>query len=252
MHSINSKKDKKGSFRKNAGFYISLALCIAAVAGAAWTTYGSIEEYSVQPELSSDTDEMDVNRELSGESYESSVPEESSRLPETSRRESSQTPVKKSPELSQKAAEPVAAAANAEAGTEKPKAQKPVEKGEIIKGFSVKDPLWSETMGDWRSHCGVDISAENGAPVRAIFDGKVKSLYSDPMLGNVICISHDGGYEALYCGVTDFSIASEGNNVKAGDTIGYVGTIPSESKDKSHIHLEVRYNGSRIDPSMLF
>ena len=40
--------------------------------------------------------------------------------------------------------------------------------------------------------------------------------------------------------------------VNVGDTIGYVGTVPLEVLDESHIHMEVRKNGEYIDPSILF
>ena len=37
-----------------------------------------------------------------------------------------------------------------------------------------------------------------------------------------------------------------GDNVKQGQTIGYVGTTGSSSGN--HLHYEIRLNGSRVDP----
>ena len=53
MFSMKKEKIARKSPRKNISFYISLALCIAAVAGAAWNTYGSIDEYVETGEESS-------------------------------------------------------------------------------------------------------------------------------------------------------------------------------------------------------
>ena len=50
--------------KKNIGFYIALAVCIATVAAAAWTTYGSIVG---QDDTSQD---VGVDHEISGQAYE--------------------------------------------------------------------------------------------------------------------------------------------------------------------------------------
>ena len=40
----------------------------------------------------------------------------------------------------------------------------------------------------------------------------------------------------------------KGDALGAGDTIGTVGQIPSESGDSSHIHIEIRVGDKLIDP----
>ncbi|MBR2177083.1 MAG: peptidoglycan DD-metalloendopeptidase family protein [Clostridia bacterium] len=254
MFSMKNEKNYRKSPKKNIAFYISLAVCLAAVFGAAWTTYGNIEEYTGTQEESTVQESKDtkVNEEVSGQNYnktESQPAPESEPSKEESKAQSEPSAVKtEDDDKKQEDVQPTAV----EPEPSKPETASPIEKGEVIKEFSLKNPLKSKTMNDWRTHSGVDISAEEGSPVRAMMEGKVKKLYSDPLLGNVICIEHSGGYEAYYCGVTDTSIAKEGDTVKAGDTIGYIGKIPSEIKDDSHLHLEVKYNGSYIDPTSLY
>ncbi len=250
MLNMKNERNYKKSPKKNVGFYISLAVCLAAVAGAAWTTYGSIQEYTQPSDESSVEESKDekVNEEVSGQKYEQSKIEESSKPEESSRQSSKPT---SRPEESSKISEEVSVQQTVTEESETTTAE-PIDKGEVLKPFSPKNPIKSETMRDWRTHGGVDISAGEGTPVRAIMSGVVKDLYTDPLLGNVIVIEHSGGYESLYCGVTDTSVARKGSNVKAGDTIGYVGKIPSESKDKPHLHLEVRLDGNNMDPTLIY
>ena len=226
MYSMKKEKNYRKSPRMNIGFYISLAVCIVAVAGAAWSTYGSIEEYN---DMSQETEveqssTVKVTEEVSGQSY--------SRPEENSKQESSES--KK--EVSK---------------TETSKVESSVLESNTNTKPAVTEEV-STTMNDWRTHNGIDISADEGKPVHAVLSGKVTKMYSDPLLGNIIVIESSGGYELSYCGVTNTSIAKEGNAVNAGETIGYIGKIPSEISDESHLHLEAKLDGEYIDPKILF
>ena len=215
--------DKRKSFKSNIGFYIALTICIVTIAAAAWTTYGSVAEYNsqIQETTSLPSEDVEVNNDVSGQNYESSISEstEPSLVVEESR-DTSPRP--------------------------------PFENCTIIKKFSPKAPVKSVTTSDWRTHRGIDISAKSGEAVHAVRNGTVKSVYNDVMLGNVVCVEHIGGYTAYYCGLTDTPNVSEGDIVYAGDTVGYVGIVPLEMLDESHLHLEVQKNGEYIDPVKLF
>ena len=255
MDKIKHRKYEKSSVRKNIGFYISLGLCLAAVAGAAWTTYGSISDfnYTAGEESSVEEKKAQVNKELSGQSYDktesSSPPSESSVNEESSKPE--EKPVISEKTITEK--EDDSASKNEEKTEEQSySTAEPVDNGKIIKGFSPLNPIRSETMNDWRIHSGTDISCKEGAPVHAVMAGKVTKLYKDIMLGNVIIIEHANGYQSRYCGLTDTPVVKEGDNVTAGSTIGYVGQIPCEIKDGAHLHIEVLLNGKAIDPDLIF
>lgn len=249
MKNLKSERNLNQSPKKNIGFYISLGLCVAAVAAAAWTTYGSIQDYHPITEESpaeiteQSSQNIHVGTDVSGEKYEnteSSVTESSVESSEESSKEESEKPVFKDN------------AEESENETSGPKVTAPIENGEVLKGFSPKNPVQSKTLGDWRTHSGVDIAAGEGTPVRAIMAGEVLKVYQDALLGNIIEIDHHNNYIAYYCGLTETTIAKEGSTVKAGDTIGYVGKIPSESKDDSHLHLEVKLNDEYIDPTIIY
>lgn len=234
MQNMKNEKNKKRSPKQNIGFYISLAICVAAIAAAAWTTYGSVLEYSEttaeDSQQSQNSEDVEAGKDVSGEKYESSVQEsveESSEASETSEENVKETVLDTS-------------------------RTDPIENGTVQKIFSPQNPIESKTTSDWRVHNGIDITASEGTPVRAITSGTVKSITNDPLLGNVICINHVGGYTAYYCGLSDTPVVNEGNTVSTGDTIGYVASVPCEMLDESHLHLAVMLENEYIDPAKLY
>lgn len=131
---------------------------------------------------------------------------------------------------------------------------KPVE-GPISKKFSAGELVYSETLGDYRTHAGTDIAAEQGAKVRAMADGVVSDMYSDELLGAVIEITHEDGTVTRYCNLLENHVSGikVGVAVKMGDVISGVGqTALSEGAEEVHLHLEAIRGGSNIDPEILF
>ena len=122
--------------------------------------------------------------------------------------------------------------------------------GEITKGHSLDTPVFSTTLGEWRVHSGIDISADEGAEVFAAADGKVSRIYSDPFLGKTVEITHDGGIVSVYSNLANTGITvSEGQTVSAGAKIGVVGdTSLSELADEGHLHFAVKVNGVSVNP----
>lgn len=242
MQNMKNEKNRKKSPKQNIGFYISLAICVVAIAAAAWTTYGSVLEYSESQtensQQSSDSSNIAAGEEISGEKYESSA---ENSVDNSSEEKSEQ--FSKASEISEESAKETMLDTSRTA---------PIENGKIQKIFSPQNPVQSITTSDWRTHNGIDITASEGTPVRAITSGTVKSITNDTLLGNIICINHIGGYTAYYCGLSDTPVVSEGNTVSTGDTIGYVASVPCEMLDESHLHLAVTLENEYIDPSTLF
>ena len=118
----------------------------------------------------------------------------------------------------------------------------------MSKNFSGGDPIYSETMQDWRAHDGVDLEAAVGEAVRAMADGEVLRCYEDPLLGHTVEIAHGGGVTARYCGLGETFLVREGDAVAAGQEIGSVYQVPCECAERSHLHLELERNGSLFDP----
>lgn len=104
-------------------------------------------------------------------------------------------------------------------------------------------------MDDWRTHAGIDISAEVGTQVKAAAKGTVASVSVDDLLGTTVTIDHGNGLLSVYSNLGELPTVSEGDTVSAGEVIGSVGsTALGESLQVSHLHLSFVKNDSPADP----
>ncbi|MCX7878551.1 MAG: M23 family metallopeptidase [Ignavibacteria bacterium] len=95
-------------------------------------------------------------------------------------------------------------------------------------------------------HPGVDFKGEIGEPVTATGDGIVIKSEWYGGYGNCVIIKHNSGYESLYGHMSKLN-AVTGQEVKAGDLIGYIGSTGRSTGP--HLHYEIRKNGMDIDPT---
>ena len=119
--------------------------------------------------------------------------------------------------------------------------------GDIDRRFSMS-PVYDETMEDWRIHKGVDFLCQVGDEVKSIGNGKVIKVIADPSWGYCIEVDY-GKFTAKYCGLQQGTTAIIDDTVSKGDVIGKVASIPCESKQESHLHLEIVRDGVWIDPT---
>ena len=121
--------------------------------------------------------------------------------------------------------------------------------GETVAAFSVDALTYNETLGDWRTHDGIDIAADVGTPVLAACSGTVTAVTEDDLLGTCVTITHDGGYESTYANLQSVPTVGEGQYVSAGQIIGSVGTTSLiEAGSAAHLHFAVKRDGVSIDP----
>ena len=106
------------------------------------------------------------------------------------------------------------------------------------------DPI----TGEVSSHTGTDIACAEGTPILAAADGTVtvaNSLDSwGGSYGYYIQIDHGGGLEPLYAHCSSICVTT-GQQVQAGEVIGYVGHTGRATGN--HLHLEVSVDGNRAD-----
>lgn len=123
---------------------------------------------------------------------------------------------------------------------------------DILRDYSPKTPSYNSTMGDWRTHGAIDFKGADGSQIKAISNGKVIDISDDPLFGTVITIDHGNEVVAKYCGFNkDVVEVSKGDFVKNGQLLGYLGEIPCEKSDISHLHFEIYYKGENVDPLSL-
>ena len=121
--------------------------------------------------------------------------------------------------------------------------------GQVVTAFSVDQLVYSETLGDWRTHDGVDISASAGTAVLAACAGTVAGIEDDPLMGTTVTISHAGGYQTVYASLQEHPSVEIGDSVSAGQTIGTVGdTAAAEAAQGPHLHFSVTKDGDVVDP----
>jgi murein DD-endopeptidase MepM/ murein hydrolase activator NlpD len=99
--------------------------------------------------------------------------------------------------------------------------------------------------GEGAFHRGVDISSSYGHAVLATADGRVS--YADYMrgYGRMIVIHHGHGITTRYGHLSGYAVV-EGETVKRGDVIGYVGS--SGRSTGPHLHYEVWLHETPVNP----
>ena len=124
--------------------------------------------------------------------------------------------------------------------------------GVMQKKHSADVQVFSDTMGDYRVHLGIDIGTVAGASVCAMADGVISQVWEDFSMGQCIAISHGGNAYTIYKNLSAELPAQikTGVAVKAGDVIGTVGeSAMVELSDEPHLHVEMTVNGLQVDPT---
>ncbi|MDD6483735.1 MAG: M23 family metallopeptidase [Clostridiales bacterium] len=118
--------------------------------------------------------------------------------------------------------------------------------GAILEGFTTS-LAYNSATGDYRTHNGVDIAADEGCSVCASADGTVEEISADEM-GQNITISHQNGMATKYMSLGSVEDLSVGDSVKAGDVVGTVGAPKGENTSQAHLHFEMYSANTPVDP----
>lgn len=227
-------KDKNKS-RKNGGFYIALCGCAVVVALVSYVgNMMKANKELPEPEniALNDIDKYDF------ESYE----EESSLKDSKEVSEPEIIVVEPEPEV----IEPVEETAAKEEVDEFLPAL-PVS-GKVTAEFSGDNLVHYERLDDWRTHSGVDISANVGDDVYICESGVVEKIYSNNM-GGCILVDHKNGYKSLYANLGEIDLVKEGDELVSGETIGRVGeTAVGDITAQPHVHFELYHEGKAVNP----
>jgi murein hydrolase activator len=113
--------------------------------------------------------------------------------------------------------------------------------GRIVRGFGI-----SKEKGYALISHGVDIEADEGAPVKTIHAGKIVFYNWVTNFGNTMIIDHGGSLYSVY-GHLQKSLKSLGESVETREDVALVG----QSGDvlRPTLHFEIRYNDKPQDPA---
>jgi murein DD-endopeptidase MepM/ murein hydrolase activator NlpD len=114
---------------------------------------------------------------------------------------------------------------------------------------AIRSRFGVERDGGARRHDGIDIFAPRGTPVIASVNGVVRSTRPNRLGGNVVWLRDGQRDQSLYYAHLDTQVVAEGQQVLAGDTIGFVGNTGNAVTTPPHLHFGIyRRPGGAIDP----
>jgi murein DD-endopeptidase MepM/ murein hydrolase activator NlpD len=126
-----------------------------------------------------------------------------------------------------------------------------------IKREDLRD-TFNEMRGGSRRHEAIDILAPRNTPVFAVEDGEVAKLFVSVAGGITIYqFDPDEDYVYYYAHLEKYAPGlKEGDRIKRGQIIGYVGTTGNAPRDTPHLHFAIFkmtdekrwWQGTAIDP----
>lgn len=239
---------KAGGFVEGKGFYIVLFLCVAAIGISGYYLFSGLTR---QPGGFGQEVISPKNGQVAVEDRQGGQTPSSPAVPQTSEdKEKDKDTVQ--PKADEKPSEDAAAPETEDSQDSEAAASSafvwPVE-GAVERDFSLEVFAYDTTMGDWRTHGGVDIAAELGAPVGACAAGTVTDVHSDDMMGYTVTIDHGRGIVSVYANLAEGVEVQTGDQVEPGTHLGCVGTSAiSESASPSHLHFEMLEYDISVDP----
>ncbi|WP_243154271.1 M23 family metallopeptidase [Pseudoflavonifractor sp. 60] len=242
--------NKLGDFAMGKGFYIVLFLCIAAI--------GISGYYLLQTVMGGMNSTTPVGGDASVTLPDHSVVQPS--VPTPSPVQTPETPVTvPEPAVQPDDPEPVkdnTPEPDTQTDTQTQESTQTLSKvftwpvqGAVLRDFSVETLSLDPTLGDWRTHGGLDIAAAQGVNVLSISAGTVEQIYHDGLMGTTVVVNHGGGLQSWYCNLNEEVAVEVGDSVEIGGVLGTVGsTAIAEVGVDSHIHLETLLEGQPVDP----
>ena len=123
------------------------------------------------------------------------------------------------------------------------------ENAQVTNPYSMDKLIYSVTLDQYMTHCGVDIEAPEDAQVVAVADGTVTAVYEDDRYGTSIEITHPGDIVSVYSNLSTAEMVETGDVVSGGQIIGGVGSTGLfESLEPAHLHFEMLKGGAYVNP----
>ncbi|MDD7150120.1 MAG: M23 family metallopeptidase [Mycoplasma sp.] len=97
---------------------------------------------------------------------------------------------------------------------------------------------------------GTFYASQDEFDVVSVYDGKVKSIKKDEMLGDTVEVQHSDNLTTIYYSLKDVT-ARENDDIKKGTIIGKA-TSNNLVTDKNVLFIEVYLKGKQIDPEKFY
>lgn len=249
-------KDKKnfmrkiGDFLAGKGFYVVLFICTAVIGISAWIllTTGNnlvdpaIDTIAESPQTSQEAMVPSSNIDVTPPATDTLEKPSASPKP-TASAKPSETP---KPSAAPSANKPDS---NAAAAMAKDLTFVWPVVGDIAVVYSVDELIYNETMSDWRTHDGIDISSLIGTKVMAAADGTVVDVFEDDLIGTTVIIDHGNGLQSIYANLAGTPVVKKDDKVAMGAVIGAVGdTALGETCQVAHLHFAMVKDDVPVDP----
>lgn len=98
---------------------------------------------------------------------------------------------------------------------------------------------------------GVAYSKKNPFDVIAVLDGTVKEVTYDDIIGNMIVIEHENGYESTYQSIDGINV-DKGSPVMQGQVIAKSATSNISSNLGNHLYFELSKDGVYVNPEVYY
>lgn len=231
---MNAMHNKKTNTNKK-NFYIALGICLIAIGMAAWTTYTNVVKFTSpsenEPNQTISINQADNTKEKPASNNLEGIKEPATVNAQAQKEKDDEKNSKEEKQPDNSVVAPLP--------------------GKVVKKYSDSDPLYSNTLKDWRVHTGIDIEAKKGDKVKSMSSGKVVDIYESPELGKTIVIKHDNNLLSYYSGLGNTTMVKKGDEVTSGQDIGSINDIPAESADGEHLHFAIKKGEKWIDPQTI-
>lgn len=97
---------------------------------------------------------------------------------------------------------------------------------------------------------GTFYASQDDFDVVSVYDGKVKSIKKDEMLGDTVEVQHSDNLTTIYYSLKDVTVR-ENDDIKKGTIIGKA-TSNNLVTDKNLLFIEVYLKGKQIDPEKFY
>ncbi len=125
----------------------------------------------------------------------------------------------------------------------------PVQNASIGMTFSEDELCFSQTLGYWYGHMGMDFIGAEGQDCLAVYGGTVESVTRDIASGTVVVIKINDTLSVGYGSLAEDVKVTVGDRVEKGQAIGTISdSAYDEFKEGPHVHLTVKENGVYVNP----